>query len=90
MEITKQVSSNIKNIEYYLGKIEQDVQEQIATDCGNEEVNQVAFSLRFNCLAAIDTACTMMRDYLIGMKKNLETAEKQDKLFLKPETSISS
>ena len=82
MQTSKEIRSNLNNIRYYAGKIQELIKLQFDTDCeaGNRlGIETGAGSKRFGSLGIIHTAAEWVKVYCENMEVNLKNAEAQDK-----------
>lgn len=79
MKITKEIQSNLNNIRYYTGKINDLAKKQLAEDVALGEVNVNVATDRFNALGCVGTACEWVSIYCDNIQSNLKVAEAVDK-----------
>ena len=84
MQTANEITSNLNNLRYYSGKIAQLAKQQFDLDYKRGQelgINTGPGSIRFDCLGAIISGCSLIDIYCDNLKANLETAMKQDKLL---------
>lgn len=79
MKITKEIQSNLNNIRYYTGKINDLARKQLNEDAGLDEVNVNVATKRFNALGCVGVDCEWLNIYCDNIEANLKTAESVDK-----------
>ena len=82
MQTATEITSNLKNLRYYSGKIAELAKKQVDLDFARGQeigINSGPGSIRFDCLGAIDSACTWIETYCDNIEANLHSAELQDK-----------
>jgi len=84
MQVAQEITSNLKNLRYYSDKIAELAKKQLELDYARAEeigVNSGPGSIRFDCMAAIGSACSWIGTYCDNIQANLESAIKQDKML---------
>ena len=84
MQTATEIASALNNLKYYSGKIAELAKQQFALDYKRGQelgINTGPGSIRFDCLGAIISACSLIDIYCDNLKSNLEMAIKQDKLL---------
>jgi len=84
MQTATEITSNLKNLRYYSGKIAQLAKQQLELDYARGQelgINAGSGSIRFDCMAAIGSACSWIGTYCDNIQANLESAVKQDKVL---------
>jgi len=91
MQTANEITSNLNNLSYYSGKIAELAKQQFEEDYKHGQelgINLGPGSIRFDCLGAIMSNCSLIDCYAENIKSNLETAIKQDKLLHTKEESV--
>jgi len=84
MQTTTEIQSNLKNLRYYSDKIAELAKQQFQLDYQRGEeigINSGPGSIRYDCLACIMSACTLIGTYCDNIDANLQSAIKQDKVL---------
>ena len=92
MQVASEITSNLQNLRYYSQKIAELAKQQFQADCNRGQeigINTGPGSIRFDCLGAIISACSLIDIYADNIASNLRSAESQDKkLYAKEEELI--
>jgi len=84
MQTAPEIQSNLKNLRYYSDKIAQLARQQLESDYARGQelgINSGPGSIRFDCMAVIGSACSLIDIYCDNIQANLESAVKQDKVL---------
>ena len=84
MQTATEIASNLKNLRYYTDKINELARQQFDLDFKRGQeigMSQGPGSIRFDCMGAIQSACTWIETYCDHIAANLESAVKQDKVL---------
>ncbi len=89
MEYAEEIRSNIKNIQYYVKKIDEACHAQFNNDikAGNENGFASPASIRFEALGCIESAGARILLYCDNLLANVKIAEEQDNKILYKEES---
>ena len=84
MQTATEITSNLKNLRYYSGKVAELAKLQFQTDYDRGQqlgINAGPGSIRYDCMSIIVEVCALIDCYCDNIKSNLETAIKQDKVL---------
>ena len=84
MQTATEIASNLKNLRYYSDKIAELAKKQLDLDFARAQeigINSEPGSIRFDCLACIMSACTLIGIYCDNIDANLKHAISQDKVL---------
>ena len=84
MQTAIEIVSNLKNLRYYNQKINELARQQLDLDVKRGHEIGIATgpgSIRFDSLACMQSACTLIETYCQNIEANLESAVKQDKIL---------
>lgn len=84
MQTATEIASNLKNLRYYNQKINGLARQQLDLDVKRGHEIGIAAgpgSIRFDSLACIQSACTLIDTYCQNIEANLESAVNQDKVL---------
>jgi len=84
MQTATEITSNLKNLRYYSDKIAELAKKQFELDYARGQeisINSGPGSIRYDCLACIMSACTLIGTYCENIDFNLQSAIKQDKVL---------
>jgi len=84
MQTATEIDSNLKNLRYYNQKISELAKQQFDLDHKHSQelgINSVPGGIRFDCIGAIQSACTWIEVYCDNINANLNSAIEQDKIL---------
>ncbi len=84
MQTANEIKSAVENIRYYNQRIKELSKKQLEMDCeqGNRiGINVQVGTIRFDCLGAVNAACSYLDIYCDNIQVNLKMAIEQDKLL---------
>ena len=81
MDSSAELKSNVTNLKYYIGKIDDLAKQQLNKDCESGKLTGINIGptdIRLEALGIISSSCSWIDTYIICIENMIKRAEEQD------------